>query len=328
MSYKHLSLEERYYIVTEYRRRSINSIARSLGRSQSTISREIERNSVNGVYNHRLAHSKAVGRHRKKRKAVKLTESMKELIKEKLKKDWSPEQISGRLRLKNKISIHFGTIYRYLAADKLAGGKLYLRLRHPKSYRCEYGTPSNRSGNPGRVDIDQRPEVANKRKRVGDWEADTVIGKRHRGAIVTIDERKSKIRLAAPVRHKRAEDVKDALVGLLAPIKDFVKTITFDNGKEFTQHRKIADALDCKNYFAKPYHAWERGQNENANGLLRQYFPKQMDLSEVTKKEVFEAVWKLNRRPRKCLGYKTPFEYFEELTGIDMQNPRGYALMM
>nr|WP_221895605.1 IS30 family transposase [Bathymodiolus japonicus methanotrophic gill symbiont] len=138
--------------------------------------------------------------------------------------------------------------------------------------------------------MDERPEEVNNRKRIGDWEADTIIGKNHKGAIVTLDERVSKLRLAFPLAGKKAQYVLDATILMLDPIKSFVKTITFDNGKEFTLHEKIAEALGCDTYFSTPYSSWERGQNENANGLLRQYFPKVMELIDVTIKEVFIAV--------------------------------------
>ena len=147
------------------------------------------------------------------------------------------------------------------------------------------------------------------------------------GAIVTLDERKSKLRLAFPLLGKKAEPVKDAILMLFKPIQGFVETITFDNGKEFTLHEILAKELDCDTYFAKPYHSWERGQNENANGLLRQYFPKAMELVDVTIKQVFDAVDKLNSRPRKCLKFKTPYEVFKELTGIDVKKLMEYALM-
>ncbi len=164
-------------------------------------------------------------------------------------------------------------------ADKANGGVLYKHLRHQgKTYRKRYGSAHNCSGIPNRVDIDKRPAVANNRKRIGDWEADTIIGKNHKGAIVTLDERKSKLRLVAPLQGKKANLVKNAMITLLSPITEFVKTVTFDNEKEFTLHEDIAKDLDCKTYFAKPYHSWERGQHENANGLLRQYSPKAMGL--------------------------------------------------
>ncbi|QEN04136.1 IS30 family transposase [Thiospirochaeta perfilievii] len=156
-----------------------------------------------------------------------------------------------------------------------------------KTYRKRYGTTTGSTrGIPNRIDIDERPEAANKRERVGDWEADTIIGKSHKGAIVTLDDRKSKLRLAAPLSGKHADPVKDWITKLLEPFADLTKTITFDNGKEFTKHQDVARELKCETYFAKPYHSWERGQNENANGLLRQYFPKSMELVDISVKKV------------------------------------------
>ncbi|GFO73490.1 transposase [Bathymodiolus japonicus methanotrophic gill symbiont] len=263
-----------------------------------------------------------------KAKATKLTGYIEAMIENYLREDWSPEQIAGRLKSDGIISLHHETIYHYILVDKKVGGHLYKYLRHQnKTYRKRYGHARNRTGIPNRVDIDERPDVANRRERVGDWEADTIIGKNHKGAIVTLDDRKSKLRLAFPLAGKKAEAVKDAMLLLFKPIQSFVETITFDNGKEFTQHEKLAKELKCSTYFAKPYHSWERGQNENANGLLRQYFPKAMELTGVTIKQVFDAVDKLNSRPRKCLDFKTPYEVFEKLTGINVRNLMGYALM-
>ncbi len=145
--------------------------------------------------------------------------------------------------------------------------------------------------------------------------------------IVTLDERKSKLRLAMPTGTKSARLVTDAIKSLFSPIEKFIKTVTLDNGKEFAYHKEIATTLNCKMYFAKPYHSWERGQNENSNGLLRQYFSKQMELIYVTKKEVYDAVHKLNSRSRKCLGYKTPYVVFEELTGISQEKLISHALI-
>ena len=318
MSYKHLSLEERHYIDIERAMgTSLNKISKALGRSQSTISREVIRNTGFKGYRHKQAFRKTNERHKNKNKSVKLTNEIKVLIQAHLALDWSPEQISGRLKKENVLSLHHETIYQYILSDKQSGGLLYKKLRHQnKKYRKRYGTADNRTGIANRVDIDERPEAANNRERVGDWEADTIIGKNHKGAIVTLDDRKSKLRLAAPLAGKKASPVKDAINELLSPIKPFVKTMTFDNGKEFALHESIAEALDCKTYFAKPYHSWERGQNENANGLLRQYFPKAMELVDISKEQVFKAVHKLNSRPRKILGFKTPYEAFKEFTGI------------
>ena len=329
MSYKHLSLEERHYIELSLKNEmALTEIARTLGRSQSTISREISRNTGHRGYRHKQAERLAIERHEMKPKAIKLTDEVKMLIDKHIKLDWSPEQICGRLKSDGILNLHHETIYQYILTDKQSGGELYKHLRHQnKTYRKRYGAAHNRNGIPNRTDIDERPEAANKRQRVGDWEADTVIGKNHRGAIVTLDDRKSKLRLAMPTGSKKARSVTDAMITLFEPLKRFVKTITFDNGKEFAFHEEIAKQLRCDTYFAKPYHSWERGQNENANGLLRQYFPKSMELVEVTGKQVFNAVHKLNSRPRKCLGFKTPYEVFEELTGITQKTLTGYALI-
>jgi IS30 family transposase len=265
-------------------------------------------------------------RHKNKPKSVKLTEEIKQLIQGYVKQDWSPEQVAGRLETEGIMQLHHATIYQYILVDKAAGGTLYKHPRPPnKTYLKRYGSVHNRTGIPKQVDIEQRPEEANERQRVGDREADTIIAKNHKGAIVTLDDRRSKLRLAAPLQSKKAQDVKPAAIALLQPIKPFVKTISFDSGKEFTLHEPIVNALECETYFAKPYHSWERGQNENANGLLRQYFPKTMELVDVSMKQVFEAVDNLNSRLRKCLGFKTPYEAFEELTGVNIKNVMGYG---
>jgi transposase, IS30 family len=329
MSYKHLSLEERHYIELSLKNEmTLTEIATALGRSQSTISRELARNTGDRGYRHQQAARLATERHEMKPKAIKLTDEVKLIIDKHIRLDWSPEQICGRLKSDGILNLHHETIYHYILTDKQSGGELYKHLRHQnKTYRKRYGAAHNRNGIPNRTDIDKRPEAANKRQRVGDWEADTIIGKNHKGAIVTLDDRKSKLRLAMPTGSKKARSVTDAILNLFEPLKRFVKTITFDNGKEFAFHEDIAKQLRCDTYFAKPYHSWERGQNENANGLLRQYFPKSMELVEVTRKQVFNAVHKLNSRPRKCLGFKTPYEVFEELTGVTQKTLTGYALI-
>lgn len=329
MSYHHLSLTERHYIELERKAgKSMNQIGEALGRSQSSISRELKRNTGQRGYRHQQANRLAAERHAHKPKAMKLTAACKALIRHYLEQDWSPEQIAGRLKQEGIVSLHHETIYQYILADQQAGGQLYQRLRHQnKTYRKRYGSPRNRSGIPNRVDIDERPETANQRERLGDWEADTIIGKQHKGAIVTLDERLSKLRLAAPLPGKKAGPVKQAIIACLQPFKAYVHTITYDNGKEFAQHEAVAETLECDHYFAKPYHSWERGQNENANGLLRQYFPKAMNLLEATQQQVLEAVHKLNTRPRKCLGFRTPVEVFMEKTGLSEKDLVGYALI-
>ena len=263
-----------------------------------------------------------------KAKSIKLTDEIKCRIARDIKDDWSPEQVAGRLEKENVIKLHHETIYQFILEDKKDGGALYKHLRHQeKTYRKRYGSAHNRTGIPNRVGIEKRPVEANNRERVGDWEADTIIGKNHKGAIATLDERKSKLRLAVPLPGKKAKAVKQAMIDVLKPLKKFVKTITYDNGKEFVQHEAVAEALECDSYFAAPYYSWERGQNENANGLLRQYFPTSMELDNVSEQEVIIAIDKLNNRPKKCLDYKTPYEAFKELTGMDVRKVMGYALM-
>lgn len=329
MSYKHLSLEERHYIELAMKNgKTLTKIAEELCRSQSTITREILRNKGRRGYRHQQANSMAKERHALKAKAMKLTDKLTRVLDKYIRFDWSPEQISGRLKMDGVADLHHETIYQHILADKASGGDLYTHLRHQKkTYRKRYGCGRNSTGIPNRRDIDERPEAANNRKRVGDWEADTMIGKSHKGVFVTLDERKTKLRLAFPVASKKTHAVSAAICALLKPIKRFVETITFDNGKEFALHESITKSLKCDTYFAKPYHSWERGQNENANGLLRQYFQKTMELIDVTTKQLFDAVHKLNSRPRKCLGFKTPYEVFEELTGITEKKLIGYALM-
>lgn len=318
MNYKHISLEERHYI--EKSRQNdlkVADIANHLDRHKSTIFREIKRNTGKRGYRNKQANNFALERIKTKVKKIKLIPEITVQIDALIRQQWSPEQVAGYLKKEGIIDLHHETIYRHILRDKKAKGDLYLNLRHQnKTYRKRYGNSHTSHGIKDRIDISELPEQANKRQRVGDWEGDTIIGKNHKGAIVTLDERVSKLRLAIPTGSKKAEAVTNGITSLLTMIKSQVKTLTLDNGKEFSAHKKIAKILNCSVYFAQPYHSWERGQNENANGLLRQYFPKTMELIEVSKKAVFEAVDKLNSRPRKCLDFKTPYEVFEELTGI------------
>ena len=329
MSYCHVNLTERHCIqVSRKDKMSQSKIAQAPGRSQSTISRELKRNSGRKGYRHKQADSFAHERHGSKRKAVKMTEEMRHIVSVCLLNDWSPEQTAGRLREEGVLPAHHETICQYVLADKKNGGQLCTHLRHQrKTYRKRCGSAHNRTGIPDRRDIDGRPVEVNTRERVGDWEADTMTGKNHKGAVITLDERKSKLRLAAPLPGKKAKYVKEAIITLLSPVKQFVETITFDNGKEFALHKEIAKEIECGAYFAKPYHSWERGRNENANGLLRQYFSKSMELLDVTAPNVLSAVDKLNSRPRKCLNFQTPYEVFEKWTGVDVRKIMGYALI-
>lgn len=199
-------------------------------------------------------------------------------------------------------------IYQYIYADKRAGGNLYRYLRCQKKRRKRYGSYNRRGTIPNQVSIDERPAIVDARGRLGDWEGDTVIGKRHQGALVTLVERKSLYTVMQAVVHKTAGAVRNAVTEVLTPFADLVHTITYDNGREFADHEGMASDLDADIYFAHPYSSWERGVNENTNGLIRQYFPKSRNLTTVTDQEIEHAMNKLNHRPRKTLGYRTPYE--------------------
>lgn len=313
-TYTRLTEDERYQIYEDkFMGLSHRQIAIKLNRHHSTISREIERNKGLRGYRPRQAHQLAQKRHLLKPKHIKMTADVQRLIAKHIKKDWSPEQIQGRLRQEGSAMVCHSTIYRFIRDDKTAGGQLYKHLRHPKPYKKRTGKPEARGQIIGRISIDERPDIVDRKVRLGDWEADTVIGKGHRGVLVTLAERVSKKTLIARVQSKHAKGVTAAIVQLLKPEKSHLYTITFDNGKEFAYHEKISKALEVDGYFAHPYHSWERGLNENHNGLIRQYLPKGMPLDQVTDKEIRAIQNKLNNRPRKTLDYKTPNEVYEEM---------------
>jgi len=201
-------------------------------------------------------------------------------------------------------------IYQFVLADKQDGGDLYRHLRCQKQRKKRYGTRDHRGQLSGRTSIEDRPAIVAQRARLGDWELDTIIGKGHKQALVSLTERKARLTLLAKVERKTADQVATTIVRLLRPHAKKVHTLTADNGKEFAQHKTIAASLDADFYFAHPYASWERGTNENMNGLIRQYFPKHRDFRTVTDEEIQQAMDRLNNRPRKCLGYRTPNEVF------------------
>lgn len=313
MRYKQLTLEERYQI-SAYKKvgYSQKEIAYELEVSESTISRELSRNTLYEDYSPELAERLTYQRHKNKSKFIKLTNPVKKFIKNKLKLDWSPEQIAGVMK-KEKVAncVSYETIYQYIYHNKSCGGKLYLKLRHKNKKYHKRGNDYNTRGIiKNRVSIDLRPKIVERKSRIGDWEIDTVIGAKHQGVLVTIVDRKSKFTLIKKVASKRADDVTKATIEMLSPVKNLTHTITSDNGKEFAYHEQITKTLDTRFYFANPYHSWERGLNEHTNGLIRQYLPKKTDLSTVKRKEIRFIQDRLNNRPRKILGYKTPAEVF------------------
>ena len=313
MKYKQLTLEKRYHI-SALIKAGLNQkeIAIEIGVHPSTISRELRRNNdkVRG-YSAEIAQIISSKKHKEKSKRFSLTKPIEKYIRAKLKQDWSPEQIAGRMKLDTGVSVVHETIYRYIYTNKKNGGKLYTYLRHRnKKYHHRSNDYRSRGTIIDRVMIDKRPNIVEKKNRIGDLEIDTVIGKDHKGALVTVVDRKSKFVLIKNVPSKEAQVVTDALIEMIQPIKAITHTITSDNGKEFAYHKQVSAALDTDFYFANPYHSWERGLNEHTNGLIRQYLPKKSEFLNISKEEVIMIQNRLNHRPRKVLNYKTPYEVF------------------
>lgn len=310
MGYTQLTQEERYQIsVLLKAEHDQTEIAMILGRHKSTISREIRRNT--GLRGYRPVQAQRLTDERRKSKLrPRLSDDTWLAVEQLLNMDWSPEQISLWLKSFCAISISHEWIYQYVLQDKAAGGDLHQHLRCQKQRRKRYGSYNRRGQLIDRVSIDERPAIVDRRSRIGDWELDTIIGKNHQQAIVSLTERKSRFTLIKKVERKTAQCVSDAIIELLSPFVDHVHTLTSDNGKEFADHKNIADKLNADFYFAHPYASWERGLNENTNGLIRQYFPKGSDFTTITQKEINQTMDKLNNRPRKCLGMKTPNQVF------------------
>jgi IS30 family transposase len=305
-TYNQLTRDQRYQI-NYWKAMGHNSkeIANEIGVHKSTICRELKRNGCEHSYRPRQADEKAMSR--KAKTKPRITESTWELVEEKLRDDWSPEQVSGWLK-RYGIRISHEWIYQHILVDKHRGGNLYIHLRCQKKRRKRYGKYNKRGIIPNRVSIEERPKVVELRERPGDWEVDTLIGKGHRGALVSLVDRKTRFTLIQPVGQRMAESVSQVVISLLSPFANQVHTITGDNGKEFAKHEQVAEALQAKFFFAHPYAAWERGTSENTNGLIRQYFPKDTDFTKITDAQVVFVANKLNHRPRKCLAFYTPFE--------------------
>ena len=312
MKYCHLTQDERSQIYA-YKTMGMSQckIALTLDRSESTISRELVRNSGHRGYRPKQAHKLATERFKTAKKAITITANVISIVEEKIKEDWSPEQISGRLFHESGISISHETIYQHLLTDKTAGGDLYKHLRCQKKNRKRYGTKSHdkRGKIKDRVSIEKRPQIVEKKTRKGDWEGDLVIGQNHMRALVTLADRKSKKVKIGLVDSKQAPIVEESVTKLLK--KETAHTVTFDNGKEFSNHKQMAKNIGTRIYFAHPYSSWERGLNENTNGLIRQYFPKGSSFKNITHAAVKEVENILNNRPRKSLGYCTPNEIYD-----------------
>lgn len=322
MSYCHLTLNERYVIhhLVLYGL-SCREIARRLGRHHGTIDREILRNGPRHdgwVYVHEAAQRRADERaHWPRCRRRRDDPRLYRYVVTGLEADWSPEQIAGRLRrdypANSRMRVCPETIYQWVYCDATEGGGLFehLRRRHQKRRR-QGGYGTGRGLIPGRTGIAMRPAIVARRTRFGDWEGDTVEGAKGKGAIASLVERKSRYLAAAPLSDKSAATMMMQTSRALAAFPQAIrKTLTVDNGKEFAQFKLIQQRTGLSVFFADPYSAWQRGSNENTNGLLRQYFPKGADLRTLTKKRLASALERLNHRPRKCLGYRTPHEVLD-----------------
>jgi IS30 family transposase len=319
MPYQHFTSDERdalqVFIDKEF---SVALIARILGKHKSSIYRELTRNSQNGFYLSRYAEIVTRNRRSSTKPCPKRdNKALMQAIEARINEDHSPEQIAGRLRLEYPNSpamqISHETIYQYLYT-KILNGSLDIQshLRQGrKKRRRRIPSKENRGTIPNRRFIDERPSIVDEKARIGDWEGDTVDGGHKKGHIGTFVDRSTKYLIAFPLKNKTAPELRrNAFKAFLTIPIDYRKTITLDNGKEFSEHEKLANAINVQIFFAHPYHFWERGLNEHTNGLLRQYLPKKMQLDNLTKKQLAIYVDKINNRPRKSLAYRTPHELF------------------
>lgn len=316
-TYNHLAEKERYQIYSLMQMgHSQKEIAEHLNRSPSTISRELSRNKGQRGYRPKQACGFALKRYKGK-VSCRIIDSTWERVESLIQQDYSPEQVSGYLKVERGISISHEWIYKYLQQDKLAGGSLFKHLRCQKRRKKRYGSKNTRGQIKNRVSIEERPAEVDEKSTLGHWEADTVIGKQTAGKVfVTLVERVSRKVVIGLADSKSAADVTREIIRKLIKYQGEVKSITFDNGKEFAYHEKIAKRLDTACYFAHPYHSWERGLNENTNGLVRQYAAKGSDFNLLSRKNVYAIEKKLNERPRKSLGFKTPEAVFRELKQV------------
>jgi len=308
MSYTQLTQEQRYQISALLKTGcNQTEIAKTIEVHKSTISREVRRNQGQRGYRPKQAHAKAMQR---RNKAVpRISKAEWKIIDNRLKEDWSPEQISNKLKQLYGIQVSHEWIYNHVREDKRQGGKLYTHLRRPKKYRKQAGNGDQRGQIPNKTSIEERPEVVERRERIGDWEADTIIGKGHQGAIVTLVDRKSRFLRMGLVEKRTKDSVKETMVRLLSGYP--VHTITCDNGKEFAAHEEVAKTLNAAVFFAHPYASWERGTNENTNGLIRQYVPKGTNFRELSNEDISFIENRLNFRPRKCIDFELPMVFLK-----------------
>jgi transposase, IS30 family len=315
MTYHQITSEERYILAT-LRKQDFNQseIARELGRHRSTICRELKRNSArfDGCYRPSKAIERTAGRRSRSRRNQRFTRSALRRVENQLRELWSPEQICSRLR--GSLSISHETIYRHVWRDRVLGGSLYTCLRGArKKRRKRYAAYDSRGRLAGKKHISERPLEAEQRSEIGHWEIDTVIGKGDHHCLVSVVERKTGYVLIGKLRARTKKHTNHRTVRLLRRHPQQFKTVTADNGTEFHDYPEIERATGAAFYFATPYHSWERGTNENTNGLIRQYVPKGTSMANLSQHRCNAIARALNNRPRKRLGFKTPQECFNEI---------------
>jgi IS30 family transposase len=316
MTYRQLTPEERYMLAA-LRRQGLNQsqIARSMGRHRSTVCREVRRNSTraDGHYRAFTAQERTNGRRSRSRRNGRFTARDFALIDELLRRQWSPEQVAGRLARQGLLAISHETIYRHVWLDKKRGGLLYTHLRGArKRRRKRYGSYDSRGRLAGKRMISERPAEVEVRGRVGHWEADTVAGVGSKDCVATLVERKTGLVLIGKLADRTARSLSRRAVSLMRSSGARFETVTADNGTEFHDYQRVERLTGAAFYFVRPYHSWERGSNENANGLVRQYLPKGVSMAGLSQHQCNAIARKLNTRPRKRLGFRTPLECFNE----------------
>jgi IS30 family transposase len=290
------------------------AVARQLGRHRSTISREVRRNGSrwDGCYRPSIAIERTSGRRSRSRRNQRFTRRDLRRVEGLLRQQWSPEQVAGYLRTQRDLHISHETIDRHIWRDRRLGGTLYQHLRGArKQRRKRYGAYDSRGRLAGKRPIAERPAVVDQRTRIGDWEIDTVMGTGSAHCLVSLVERKTGYLLLGKLAARTQAELTHQAIRLARRHASRVRTITADNGTEFQDYARIEEALDATFYFATPHHAWERGTNENTNGLIRQYVPKGTSLADLTGADCAAITAALNTRPRKRLNYKTPEECFD-----------------
>lgn len=314
MAYHQLTQEERYLISRGVRlKRTQKELAELLGRSPSTVSRELQRNATahDGLYRATKAHSYATARRRRARRGPQFSDQVLDRIDGAIRQRWSPEQIVGAFRAEGRIVPSHETIYRRLRHDKRTGGVLWRYTRIlSKMGRKRYRSRPARGVLLGKRHISERPAVVASRGRLGDWEADTVMGTGSSHCLLTLVERRSGFALIRKLNARTMGQVTQVASQILARMRGRFQTLTFDNGTEFHDYQQLEERFGVTCYFATPYHSWERGANENLNGLVRQYLPKGRCLRLTTQAECDQIARQLNQRPRKRLNYKTPSQVF------------------